>query len=167
MGVSFKRHISHFGCVTMEISKPKTKGKKMSNLDLSSVSDEQLMAEMKRRKSRKEETGSSRFNTVSMEEAFKLARKWEVDRQFSIKFGYPNIYTNWIRWIEDNNLNMKPFTTWYDEDGKKMKHLPKLDEDGWCSAYATIVLYCDGEVIQNTVSCCGNQLFDVLYEHCR
>ncbi|MBQ7178561.1 MAG: hypothetical protein IJS08_14195, partial [Victivallales bacterium] len=93
--------------------------------------------------------------------------KWEVDNQFSIKFGYPNIYSNWIRWIEDNNLDMKPFTTWYDEDGKKMRHLPKLDEDGWYPGWAKIVLYHDGEVIQNTVSPDGNHLFDVLYEHCR
>ena len=136
-------------------------------MDLNNFSDEQLAAELKRRKSKQEMASTSGFNTVSMEEAFKLARKWEVNNQFSIKFGYPNIYSNWIRWIKDNNLDMKPFTTWYDENGKKMKHRPKLDEIGWYPGWAKIVLYYDGEVIQNTVSPDGNHLFDVLYEHCR
>ena len=62
----------------------------------------------------------SKFNIISMEEAFKLAKKWEVDSQFSFKFGFPNAETNWIRWIVDNNLDMKPFTNWYDEDGNKL-----------------------------------------------
>ena len=131
----------------------------MSNVDLCSTDCE--------KKSLKCGTGDVSLKTVSMEEAFKLAKEWEVDHQFSFKFGYPNVYTNWVRWIKDNNLDMKPFTTWYDEDGNKMKHRPQLDEDGWYPGWAKIVLYYDGEVIQNTVSPDGNQLFGVLYEHCR
>ena len=139
----------------------------MSKVDLSQMTDEELVAELQRRKIKKANSNNSKFNTVSMEEAFRLAKEWEVDKEYSIKFGYPNIETNWIRWICDNNLNMKPFTNWYDEDGKKLKHLPKLDENGGFPGWATIALFVDGEVIQRIVSSCGGKLFGILYEHCR
>ena len=138
----------------------------MSNVDLAKSSSRKSSEEFIGRKSEQGRAGTIHLNTVSMEDAFKLAREWEVDRDFSFKFGFPNLETNWVRWIEDNNLDMRPFTTWYDEDGNKLKQLPKLDEDGWYPGWAKIVLYFDGEVIQNTVSSCGNKLFGVLYSHC-
>ena len=139
-----------------------------SEVDLSKLSDEELKQELTRRKEERENANKPKLNTVSMEEAWKLAKKYQVDNPFSILFGAPNIQTNWIRWIVDNNLDMKPFTNWYDDDGNKSKKRPHRDAEGFYPGWATIVLYYDGEVIQTTVSpggCC--ELWEVLIEHCR
>ena len=148
--------------------KPKTEEtNRMSKTNLSELSIEELLAELERRKAVRQNDSESGLNTVSMEKAFKLAKEFEVDHQFSFKFGFPNVETNWIRWIEDNNLDMKPFTNWYDEDGHKVRRRPELDEIGYYPGWATIVLYWDGEVIQRTVCSDGGKLFDVLWKHCR
>ena len=137
------------------------------NVYLSKLSDEELQQELARRKEERENAGKPKLKTVSMEEAWNLAKKYQVDNQFSILFGAPNVETNWIRWIEDNNLDMKPFTNWYDEDGKKSKKRPKKDADGFYPGWAKIVLYYDGEVIEKCVAPDGGKLFGVLHEHCR
>ena len=139
----------------------------MNHVDLSKLSVEELQAELEKRKGAREKTSQNQLNTISMEEAFKLAKEYELDSMYSIKFGYPNIYTNWVRFIEDNNLDMKPFTTWYDDDGNKIRKRPQQDSEGFYPGYAKIVLYYDGEVIQKVCSSDGGQLFPVLYEHCQ
>ncbi len=119
-------------------------------------------------KKKRENANKTKLNTVSMEEAWKLAKKYQVDNPFSILFGPPNIQTNWIRWIVDNNLDMKPFTNWYDDDGNISKKRPKRDAEGFYPGWATIVLNYNGEVIQTTVSPGGcHELWNVLIEHCR
>ena len=115
-----------------------------------------------------EHTKNASLTTLPMEEVFALAKKYEVDNRYSILFGHPNIETNWIRWIVDNNLDMKPFTYWYNSNGKKMEARPtKLTSYGHFSGWAKIVLVSGGEVIQRVVSSDGGNLFHVLYEHCK
>ena len=122
--------------------------------------------DLKRRPEKAAKKGVNRLRTFSMEDAFKLAKEYELDVKYSFKFGYPNIYTNWIRWIEDNNLNLTPFIRWFDDDGNKVSRPPQKDKDGFYNGYGKITLFFDGDVIETFACSDGGPLFDVVLAHC-
>ena len=132
------------------------------------LAEAQKIMEIRCKTAKAKQNKNTALVTLSMEEAFALAKEYEVDSEFSILFGFPNRETNWIRWIVDNNLDMKPFTTWYNSKGKKMDARPtKLTSYGWFSGWAKITLVSGADVIQTVVTSDGGHLFPVLYDHCR
>ena len=126
--------------------------KQMSKIDLSELTDEELKQELARRKEERENANKPKLKNVTMAEAFGLAKKYELDNEFSIKFGAPNIETNWVHFLNETNINMTPFVTWYTDSGKKVKHVPSKDAYGLYTGWANITLVSGDKVIQTSVT---------------
>ena len=124
---------------------------------------EARLAERDRNLQKQRET----LKTYSMEEACKLAKKYELGDQFSCMFGRPNIETNWIRFMNETKINMSPFVTWYNNSGKKTTRIPHQDAHGVYSGWANITLVSGDEVIQTSVSHGSTpNVFRALIAHC-
>ena len=133
-------------------------------VDLNTLSDEELEEVLNQRKAAAIEASKKKatLKTVTMEEAFKLAKEYELDSEYSIKFGYSNAYRPWMRWISDNNLDLTPFVTWYDSNARKVKHVVHS------GGTAKITLYCDGEVIETYANEGGSsELYRLIIAHCK
>ena len=136
-------------------------------VDLNTLTDEELEKVLKKRKAQAAELAKNKpqLRTVSMEEAFKLAKESGLDGMFSVRSGNKNV--DWIRWIADNSLNLTPFVTWIDDEGRKKKTPPRRDKDGFYNGSGKITLICDGEAIEKGISAGDDlRLFELVIKHC-
>ena len=109
------------------------------------------------------------LKTYSMEEAWKLAKEYELDNELSFKFGRPNIETNWIRFMNGTNINMTPFVAWYTDAGKRVSHVPRKDAYGLYTGWAEIMFVSipDQAVIKTSVSAGSKpNVWRALLAHC-
>lgn len=107
------------------------------------------------------------LKTYSMAEAFGLAKKYELDNKFSCKYGRPNIETNWLHFMRETQINMRPFVTFYTDKGKKTTRFPHKDAYGLYGGWANITLVSGDEIIQTSVSAGSTpHVWRMLLEHC-
>lgn len=144
--------------------------KQMSKIDLSELTDEELKQELARRKKERENANKPKLKNVTMAEAFGLAKKYELDNELSFKYGRPNIETNWVHFLNETNINMTPFVTFYSDSGRKLKHVPPKDADGLYTGWAEILFVSTSEnaVIKTSVSAGSKpNVWKALLPHCK